>query len=95
VALKAVELDPELKEAHHNCALMELFTGDAPAAIIRLERLLKREPAYAAAEFKLAAAYCCDNRQKEWCHGIDALRRTILGATACPWLAGNELRLPA
>ena len=79
MALKAVELDPELKEAHHNCALMELFTGDAPAAITRLERLLKGEPSYAAAQFKLAVAYCCDERENKWRHGIDALRCTPLG----------------
>jgi glycosyltransferase involved in cell wall biosynthesis/predicted Zn-dependent protease len=93
-AKQAVKLDPELKEAHHNCALAELFTGDAPAAINRLEQLLKRVPAYAAAQFKLAAAYCCDRRQKQWRHRIDALRRMPLGdglPVACRELADNLL----
>jgi len=76
-----------------------LFTGDAPAAIVRLERLVKREPAYAAAQFKLAAACCCDNRRKEWLSGIDSLLRTPLGnglpvacrELACDLVAAGQL----
>jgi glycosyltransferase involved in cell wall biosynthesis len=91
-ARRAVEIDPGLKEAQHNCALAELLTGDAPAAITRLERLLKREPTYAAALFKLAAAYCCDKRQEEGRRGINALRSSIHGdglPVACRELAAD------
>ncbi|MGB5747891.1 MAG: glycosyltransferase, partial [Desulfobacterales bacterium] len=56
---KAVECDPDLKEARYNHAMAELHCGNAPQTIRVLEDLLKGFPDYPPARFILSAAYCC------------------------------------
>jgi hypothetical protein len=76
---KAVECDPDLKEARYNQAMAELHCGNAPQTIQDLEDLLKRFPDYPPARFILSAAYCCADQKETGLEGIRKLRDTPMG----------------
>jgi tetratricopeptide (TPR) repeat protein len=82
---KAVECDPNLKEAQYNQALAELQCGDARKTISILEDLLNRFPDYPPAQFILSAAYCCAGPKEKGLDGIRKLKNTPLG---------NHLEIP-
>jgi len=77
---KAVECDPDLKEARYNYAMAELHCGNAPITIRVLEDLLKGFPDYPPARFILSAAYCCGDQKENGLEGIRKLRDTPMGA---------------
>jgi tetratricopeptide (TPR) repeat protein len=77
---KAVECDPDLKEAQYNQALAELQCGNAPNTISILEGLLNSFPDYPPAQFILSAAYCCAGPKEKGLDGIRKLKNTPLGA---------------
>ena len=77
---KAVECDPDLKEARYNHAMAELHCGNAPKTIRVLEDLLKGFPDYPPAQFILSAAYCCADQKEKGLEGIRKLRDTPMGA---------------
>jgi glycosyltransferase involved in cell wall biosynthesis len=77
---KAVECDPNLKEARYNQAMAELHCGNAPQAIRVLDDLLKGFPNYPPAQFILSAAYCCSNQKEKGLEGIIKLKGTPMGA---------------
>ena len=77
---KAVEYDPDLKEAQYNQALAELQCGNAPNTISILESLLNSFPDYPPAQFILSAAYCCAGPKEKGLDGIRKLKNTPLGA---------------
>jgi tetratricopeptide (TPR) repeat protein len=77
---KAVEHDPDLKEAQYNQALAELQCGNAPKTISILEDLLNRFPEYPPAQFILSAAYCCAGPKEKGLAGIRKFKNTALGA---------------
>jgi len=76
---KAVECDPDLKEARYNHAMAELHCGHAPLSIGILEDLLKGFPDYPPARFILSAAYCCADQKEKGLEGIRKLRDTPMG----------------
>jgi tetratricopeptide (TPR) repeat protein len=76
---KAVECDPDLKEAQYNQALAELQCGDATKSISILEDLLNSFPDYPPAQFILSAAYCCADSKEKGLDGIRKLKNTPLG----------------
>jgi len=77
---KAVECDPDLKEARYNHAMAELHCGNAPKTIRVLEDLLKGFPDYPPAQFILSAAYCCADQKENGLEGLRKLRDTPMGA---------------
>jgi GT2 family glycosyltransferase/Tfp pilus assembly protein PilF/glycosyltransferase involved in cell wall biosynthesis len=62
---KAMELDPGLREAVLNYAGCELVEGDAQKAIALLAQLLQKEPDYAPAMGRIAAAYLLGGQRDE------------------------------
>ncbi len=87
---KAVECDPDLKEARYNHAMAELHCGNAQNTISILENLLSGFPDYPPAQFILAAAYCCAGQKEKGLEGIKKLKDTPVGAhlgTPCSELA--------
>ncbi|SPD74740.1 hypothetical protein PITCH_A330005 [uncultured Desulfobacterium sp.] len=70
---RAMKLDPNMKEAFHDYALYNLFSGNAEEAVAILEKLIKRFPDYQAAQFKLAAAYLCAGRTEDGIMWLDRL----------------------
>jgi tetratricopeptide (TPR) repeat protein len=77
---KAVECDPDLKEARYNHAMAELHCENASQTIRVLEDLLKGFPDYPPARFILSAAYCCADQKEKGLEGIRKLRDTPMGA---------------
>jgi len=77
---KAVECDPDLKEARYNQAMAELHCGNALKTIRVLEDLLKGFFDYPPAQFILSAAYCCAGQKEKGLEGIIKLRDTPMGA---------------
>jgi tetratricopeptide (TPR) repeat protein len=77
---KAVECDPNLKEARYNQAMAELHCGNASQTIQILEDLLKGFPDYPPAQFILSAAYCCADQKEKGLEGIIKLKGTPMGA---------------
>jgi FkbM family methyltransferase len=62
---KALEIDPELKEASLNLSLCELRTGDIGKSIEILETFLTRFPDHPMAVGNLGVAYCTDGQKKK------------------------------
>ena len=56
---KAVDVNPDMKEAQYNLGLAELYNGNAAAAVRTLRRLIKSHPDFPPAQFMLAASKCC------------------------------------
>ena len=77
VSKKALELTPEVKEAHNNFALSKFYLGNVEQAIPIFEKLLKKFPGYLSAQFKLAAAYCCNGQKEKGKKTFEILRKTI------------------
>ncbi|MBW2583518.1 MAG: glycosyltransferase, partial [Deltaproteobacteria bacterium] len=77
---KAVECDPDLKEARYNHAMAELHCGNAQNTIGILEDLLSGFSDYPPAQFILSAAYCCADQKERGLEGIRKLRDTPVGA---------------
>ena len=77
---KAVECDPDLKEARYNHAMAELHCGNAQNTIGILEDLLSGFSDYPPAQFILSAAYCCADQKEKGLEGIKILRDTPMGA---------------
>jgi tetratricopeptide (TPR) repeat protein len=80
VGEKAVECDPDLKEARYNYAMAELHAGNAQQTIRILEDLLSEFPDYPPARFILSAAHCCADQKEKGLEGIRNLKNTPLGA---------------
>ena len=72
VSKKALELNPDLKEAALNYANCELIIGDAKNAVCAIEKLLKSEPDYPPAMGLIAMA-CYVDGQKE--KGLEYFRK--------------------
>ena len=79
-AQKAVECDPDLKEARYNQAMAELHCGNAPNTLSILEDLLSDFPDYPPAQFILSAAYCCAGQKEKGLEGIRKIKDTPVGA---------------
>ncbi len=77
---KAVECDPDLKEARYNHAMAELHCGNAQNTIGILEDLLSGFSDYPPAQFILSAAYCCADQKERGLEGLRKLRDTPMGA---------------
>ena len=80
VAQKALQHDPDLKEAQYNCAVAELHCGNASATVNLLENLLKGFPDYPPAQFILAAAYCCVGQKDKALERLRNQKNTPVGA---------------
>jgi predicted Zn-dependent protease len=80
VAQKAVECDPDLKEARYNQAMAELHCGNAQNTISLLEDLLSGFPDYPPAQFILSAAYCCAGQKERGLESIRKMKDTPVGA---------------
>ena len=78
-ARKAMALGPDMKEAHFNYAISELHLGDAHEAIAVLRGVLELYPRYPAAQFMLAAAYCCDGQKDMALTEFEKIRGTDVG----------------
>ncbi len=78
-AQKAMALAPDLKEAHFNYAISELHLGNARKTIAVLQSILEQHPRYPAAQFMLAAAYCCDGQKNKALAEFEKIRRTAVG----------------
>jgi glycosyltransferase involved in cell wall biosynthesis/Tfp pilus assembly protein PilF len=63
-AKNAVKVGPDIKEAHYNQAVAELYWGNASESARILASLLRRFPAYPPARFFLVMARCCAGDQK-------------------------------
>jgi GT2 family glycosyltransferase/Flp pilus assembly protein TadD len=73
---KALELTPDVKEAHNNFALGKFYLGNVEEAIPIFEKLLKQFPEYLSAQFKLAAAYCSNGQKEKGKKTFEMLRQT-------------------
>jgi tetratricopeptide (TPR) repeat protein len=74
---RALDLAPEVKEAHNNFALAKFYLGNVEQAIPIFEELLKKFPGYLSAQFKLAAAYCCNGQEEMGKKTFEMLRKTV------------------
>ena len=65
-ARRALELDPDLAEAHASLGLIQLFYDwDREGALASLRRALQLNPGYVVAHRGMAAALLCDRRPHE------------------------------
>ncbi|MGA1869736.1 MAG: glycosyltransferase [bacterium] len=78
-AKKAMEIAPEMKEAHYNYAICQLSRGNVKEALSLLEKLYQRVPDYLSAQFMLSAAYLCDKNKEKGLELLEKLRHTKLG----------------
>jgi len=89
---KAAHIHPGLKEIRFNQALYELHLGRAADADKRIQRLLKKYPAYPAARFLQAAAHACHKGDKSGRQTFRQLQDQSLDFTSeIIQIAGQEL----
>jgi len=62
---KALEIDPDLREAALNYAGCEFMLGNLKETLLCLEKILEKEPGYPPAVGRIAAAYLLSGRRKE------------------------------
>ncbi len=87
---RAMELDPEMKEAPNDLGLYNIYQGHPEHAVPILEDLVRRYPDYLSAQFKLAMAYICGGRKEDGLRIIEEIRRTPIGpglAISCHTMA--------
>lgn len=93
---KAMEIDPDIKEAPNDYALYHLYQGNAGLAVFVLEDLVKKYPDYLSAQFKLAVAYICIGRKEDGFRFFEELGRTPMGpglAISCHTIAEKLVSL--
>ncbi|MCP4373964.1 MAG: tetratricopeptide repeat protein, partial [Deltaproteobacteria bacterium] len=73
-ASKALEIDPEMIEAHYNYAFAKVHLGQVKEAALILEKLLSRFSEYPPAQFLLAVAYCLEAREAKWLKAFEKLK---------------------
>ena len=78
-ARKAVSVAPDMKEAHFNVAISELFLGNVAKTVSILETLNAAYPDYLAAQFMLSTAYCCEGQVQKGLAGFGKLNQSSLG----------------
>ncbi len=72
---KAIQLDPQFKEATLNYTTCEFYGGEPVNAIPYLERILKNNPLYPPAFSLLAATYCLAGKIQEAADIFETLKR--------------------
>jgi Flp pilus assembly protein TadD len=77
-ALRAVDLNKDLKEAHFNIARAELHLGHATKAAAYLKPLVVKNRDYYAAQFTLGCALICNDSMQEGLDVISSLKTTSL-----------------
>jgi predicted Zn-dependent protease len=78
-ARKALELDPNLKEAKFNLAFALLMLGQAGDARKVLEESVNEHPDYAAAQFLLCVAYACQQERSSAENLFNQIRALPIG----------------
>ena len=78
-AKRAMELAPNIKEAHFNYCLSLLHLGQAGSTIEVLENLLDAFPEYLSARFLLAVVQCCIGHSQKCAEGLENLKQSKLG----------------
>jgi tetratricopeptide (TPR) repeat protein len=79
LARKAVSLKPQLKEAHYNLGITELYSGNAEAAFNTFKKLAKNHPGFPPAQFMLTASNHCRNGSADASINFRQLKRSAFG----------------
>jgi glycosyltransferase involved in cell wall biosynthesis len=92
-AKKALELDPEMKEAIYNYCLCEFVIGDIGITIGYLTRLLDKSPEFLPARLILAAAHICSGNKQMGRKKLEDLRQTDIRSSFTATLKDLAKRL--
>jgi superkiller protein 3 len=83
---KAIELDPELAEAHSNLGVTLMTKGDLPAAVAACKKAVELDPNYPKAYTNLIVVYGIKKDYDRAWEVIRAARRKGLGKAIDPRL---------
>jgi hypothetical protein len=81
LARKAVSLAPQMKEAHYNLGITELYNGNVEAAFNIFRQLTECHPDFPPAQFLLAASNYCRNGCAEAKINFRQIKQSAFGPT--------------